>query len=361
MRSLIGAAALLAASGFPSLHAQDAVMLGECEDLAQVVMTHSARMGEDGGRGLYQTDALARDGRGRLLAWVPQSESGGAVFAADGSFLGSFGGAGTRGPGSQAIVAALVVTPGDTIHAFDRASLRRHDFSPDLAFIGATSLPGAPGFNKGAARLPGGDWVINANIETPDRAGWPLHLLDDEGGIVRSFGSLRPTYRSDFVGSVDRTLAAAGEGLVWTAHLTQYRLELWDTSNTLRRALARDLPWFPRWVRDNPIGPDAPRKPMLRDIRIDDEARLWTLITRTSERFADFVEERADGGYSWASISGYHASVVEVIDIAAGCVAARGETEAMLIASLGDGFYAGYEESDAGRYFEVWRLEVVPR
>ena len=361
MRYVTGAAALLAASGLTSLHAQEALEFGECEDMDQVVMTRVSRIGEDGGRHLYLTDALARDSRGRLLAWIPQSETGGAVFAADGRFLGSLGGAGTRGPGPRAIVAALVVAPGDTIHVFDRISLQRHDFSPDLAFIGATSLPGAPGFNKGAVRLPGGDWVINANIETPESVGWPLHLLDDEGGIVRSFGSLQPVYRSDFVGSVDRTLAAAGEDLVWTAHLTEYRLELWDTSNTLHRALARELPWFPKWYQDNPIGPHAPRKPMLRDIRIDGDAKLWTLITRTSERFADFVEERASGGYSWTSISGYHASVVEVIDAEAGCVAARGATEAMLIASLGDGFYAGYEENDAETYFDVWRLEVVPR
>ena len=361
MRSVTGAAALLAASGLTSLPGQEALELEECEYMDQVVITHVSRVGEDDERRLYLTEALARDSRGRLLAWIPQSETGGAVFEADGGFLGSFGAAGAPGPGSGAIVAALVVGPGDTIHVFDRTSLLRHDFSPGLEFLGATPLPGAPGFNKGAARLHGGDWVINANIETPERVGWPLHLLDDEGGIVRSFGSLQPMYRSDFVGSVDRTMAAVGEDLIWTAHLTEYRLELWDTSNTLRRALVRDLPWFPKWYRDNPIGLDVPRKPILRDIWIDRDARLWTLVTRASERFADFVEERMSGGYSWTSISEYHASVVEVIDAEAGCVAARGATETMLIASLGDGFYAGYEEKDADGYFDVWRLEVVPR
>jgi hypothetical protein len=336
-------------------------VLAECEDVAQVVVTHVSRIGENDGQRLYPTEALARDSRGRLLVWIPQSETGGAVFAADGSRVGSLSAAGAPGPGAGVVAAALVVVPGDTIHVFDRASLRRYDFSPNLEFIGETALPGIPGFNKGAARLPAGGWVINANIETPESAGWPLHLLDDDGGIVRSFGSLQPMYRSDFVGSVDRTLAAAGGDLVWTAHLTEYRLELWDTSNTLHRALVRDLPWFPRWYRDNPIGPDAPRKPMLRDIWIDGDAGVWTLITRASEHYADFVEERAGGGYSWTSISGYHASVVEVIDATAGCVTARGATEAMLIASLGDGYYAGYDEDGDQGTFDVWRLEVVPR
>ena len=122
---------------------------------------------------------FALDGRGRLFGWTPQRAQG-VVWDLEGARVGALSGP-VYNEGST-IPAAIIVGPGDTIHVFERLELTHARFSPELEFLGSTPLPGQPHFN-GVVRLPGGEWVISAIIDTRDRVGWPLHLLDDEGGV----------------------------------------------------------------------------------------------------------------------------------------------------------------------------------
>ena len=303
---------------------------------------------------------FALDGRGRLFGWAPQRARG-VVWDSEGARVGSLGGP-VYHEGST-IPAAIVVGPGDTIHVFERSELTHARFSPELEFLGSRPLPGQPHFN-GVVRLPGGEWVMSAIIDTPDRVGWPLHLLDGEGGIVRSFGTSLPFHRGDATRLGVRNVAVAGDSLVWTAHLTEYRLELWDTHNRLHRAFVRDLPWFPRWIRNRPISPEEPINPELTSIRLDADGLLWVEVSRASEDYAEVVKWDDEWEmYYRASTSEYLETFFEVIDVDSGCIAARGTTGALLVNAVGDGFHAGYEDWVTDGVYrsevELWRLGIA--
>lgn len=335
-----------------------AVLLEDCSTVDSVFATRVLRIAEV----VPRMGTFALDGRGRLFGWAPQRARG-VVWDPEGARIGTLGGPVYHE--SSTIPAAIVVGHGDTIHVFERSELTHARFSPELEFLGSTPLPGQPHFN-GVVRLPGGEWVMSAIIDTPDRAGWPIHLLDDEGGIVRSFGTSLPFYRADATRLSVRSVAVAGDSLVWAAHVTEYRLELWDTHNRLHKAFVRDLPWFPRWIRNKPISREEPLNPMLGSIRLDADGLLWVEVSRASEQFAEVVEWSDEWEmYYPASTSEYQETFFEVIDVEAGCIAARGTTGALLVNAVGDGFYAGYEDWVTDGVYrsevELWRLGIAGR
>lgn len=218
-------------SGLPLAGQATAVLLEDCKSVDSVFATRVLRIGGE----VPPMGTFAMDGRGRLFGWAPQRAQG-VVWYLKGARVGALGGP-VYSEGST-IPAAIIVGPGDTIHVFERHELTLARFSPELEFLGSMPLPGQPHFN-GVVRMPGGEWVMSAIIDTRDRVGWPLHLLDDEGGVVRSFGTSLPFYRADAKRLGVRSVVAAGDDLVWTAHLTEYRLELWDTHNRLHKAFVR--------------------------------------------------------------------------------------------------------------------------
>lgn len=335
-----------------------AVLLGDCESVDTVLATRVLWIAEE----LPPMGTFALDGRRRLFGWAPQRAQG-VVWDPEGARVGALGG--PLYEEGSAIPAAIIVGPGDTIHVFERSGLTHARFSPELEFLDATPLPGQPHFN-GVVRMPGGEWVISAIIDTRDRVGWPLHLLDDKGRVVRSFGTLLPFHRSDATRLGVRNLAVAGDSLIWTAHLSEYRLELWDTNNQLHKAFVRDLPWFPKWIRNDPISPEKPLNPDLQSIRIDADGMLWVEVSRASERFAEVVEWSDEWGLYYASSrSEYRETFFEVIDVEKGCIAARGTTGARLVNSVGDGIYAGQRDRVEDGFYvsdvELWRLGIAGR
>ena len=258
--------------------------------------------------------------------------------------------------GEFGTVIGIAVADGDSIHVFDVENRTRTVFSPTLEFQQRISLPASP-FHNAIVRMPKGSWVIGANIVTPERVGLPLHLLGDAGNVESSFGAVDPVYRMDLPTLTLRVLATADQDRVWAARHSEYRIEQWDTGNTLHKVLVRNVEWFRPWVRDVGTTPGIPRNPYVRDVSVDEDGLLWVLVTRPSERFGDHVASDENGQYYWTSDTGYWASVVEVIDPAMACVVGRVETEVNLQRSLGNGRYAGYDELDGG-HLDLWKLLI---
>ena len=334
------------------------VLLEDCEVVDSVFATRVLRIEEE----VPPMGSFALDGRGRLFGWAPQRARG-VAWDLRGARVGAL--AGPVYDDGSTIPAAIVAGPGDTIHVFERTELTHARFSPELEFVGSTPLPGQPHFN-GVVRLPGGEWVMSAIIATRDRVGWPLHLLDDEGGVVRSFGTSLPFHRADALRLSVRNVAVAGDDLVWTAHLTEYRLELWDTHNRLHKAFVRELPWFPSWIRNEPISPERPLHPELTSIRLDADGLLWVEVRRASEDFAEVVDWSDEWELHYpASTSDYHETLFEAIDVESGCIAARGTTGALLVNPVGGGLYAGYVDWVTDGVYrsevELWQLGIASK
>ncbi len=349
----IGMAIMVAAgvSGrHPTAGAQTAAMLEACpvQSVIEAERVRTIADVDDIAR-TGDSEAFARDSRGRIFTWYYGSPGIVSVFGPDGSLAATLRGedlapgqAGMSGP--MGVVSGIVVTEGDTVHVFDRSSRMRWTFSPSLELVRRSPLPGRPywGSQVPVAR---DHWVIGADIPTETEVAWPLHLVGRDGHAETSFGTGLRVRRWDIPSLVQRVIAPGGEGRVWSAHVNRYRLELWDTGNVLHRVLERDASWFRPWATQPLVGPDEPRRPHVQDLAVDDAGNLWLLIVRPSESFRDFVEEYAEGQYTWTSESGYNGSVVEAIDPARGCVLASLETAAYLKRSLGDGHVRGLRAS----------------
>lgn len=349
------AGTLVALAAVPGLMGQIAREVTECASFAPIEMTREIRIPDVGPERLGPAVSYATDSRGRLWAARHGRNTVISVFGPDGVLEADLGGRGSEA-GEFGAVIGITIADGDSAHVFDVKNRTHTVFAPTLEFARRVSLPASP-FHNAIVRLPGGQWVIGAIVETPERVGLPLHLLNETGDVESSFGAVDPVYRMDLRNLSSRVLATAGREEVWAARRSEYRIELWDTGNTLHKVLVRNLAWFRPWARDVATTPDIPRNPYVRDVRVDGAGLLWVLITRTSERFAEHVAADENGRYYWTSDTGYWASVVEVIDPERACVVGRIETESNLQRSMGNGRYAGYDEQNGG-HLDVWMLRI---
>jgi len=355
----IALALLIGGSG---ARAQDDTVIRErCGEPLRIEAVRELRIGgpDDPGR-IAENIRYARDSKGRLILW-PYGGPEVNVFDSTGGYIASFGRQG-GGPGEYTNrIQAVRVGPGDSIHVFDAGNMRHTILDEDFRVAEMKRLPARPSID-GAVRLANGQWVLNAHVPSPERIGWPLHVLNGDGEIERSFGALQPVYRADLAAAGHRYMTPAPGDRVWAAWRTQYRVELWDTRNRRLRSLVRDVPWFRPWPRNPTFGPEQPLNPYISDIHLDAEGVLWVVVTRPVENWRDFVVEFAPGQYTIEEpvYRLFQNKLVEAVDMERACVLARLEAEMFLLRAVADGVYPAYYEGPyAIPYFDLWRLRFI--
>lgn len=107
--------------------------------------------------------------------------------------------------------------------------------------------------------------------ETRDEIGLPLHIVDREGQVVRSFGSLTRYYRRAEQHRLFRAVGRAGNDAVWSAALEGYVVERWGLDGALEMAFSRAL----NDDRNN-LGD---RAPWIHDLVEDADGHLWVTVT----------------------------------------------------------------------------------
>ena len=145
-------------------------------------------------------------------------------------------------PGDFRAISALIIGPCDTVFAFDPKLGRANVFDEKYVCSRTLLLTFTPDLFAGLA--VGGRLVLNANIRTEKRVGYPLHLISRTGDPIRSFGSDTGRYRPDLAFSDRRILARSGGGSLWAGYLNQYVVERWDMAGKLLEVLNRDVGWF---------------------------------------------------------------------------------------------------------------------
>lgn len=281
------------------------VDLESCRGSCGLTLVPEREYGEDSGDGMIEADAarawLDASGRAYLLGdqaphvWV---------FGADGGFLTRIGRRGS-GPGEFEDVSSLVVTEDGVFSALDRGrgTISTFDWTGQLLREVRTEgwLP------VGLQTLPfEGALALHAShIPTPARVEYPIHVVDLESGVIReSFGSLTGEY--PLGSSLDPRTISRGPGRsVWMAGSDTYTLDLWE-SNTVVRALRRDVEWFPRPL-PNPEGHGWEKQPVpsLVDMASDDSL-VWVFLYVGDDRWAEAAETR--------DMDLYYDTVIEVID-----------------------------------------------
>ena len=293
--------------------APDVTVLEPCRASCGIALVPDGEYGEDSGDGMIETSIASswKDASGRLyVVGVPATHV--LVFGPDGGFRGRVGREGD-GPGEFRHVSSVVLIDDGVFSVLDMRAGRIQTFDWTGQLLrGVQPQNWSP---RGVYTVPiGGSLAVHAaDIRSPARAGYPLHLVDlDSGAIIESFGSL--TGEFPLGGHIEaRTIAPGPGGAVWMArHYTAYEIELWEP-NTLLRTLRRDADWFPPVSIDQVGGHGQRPTPTVGEIAADDSL-LWVLVYTADDRWAEA------NGFQNRDL--FYETTVEVIDWRRGRVVA---------------------------------------
>lgn len=196
------------------------------------------------------------------------------VFTSEGEFVRELGRSG-EGPGEFRSAAYATALPGDSLLVVDSRLRRVSVFAPDLEFVRTISLPIA-GRSVGVLRWPD-RVVVNGSSNTPEGAGWPLHLLDLTDSPARelaSFGDTDGELRPGGMADLLRTVFDVGREGIWTAHAASFQFARYSDEGEQLWALRRQPEWFSEPSEANIGSPTQPPPPFVQDAAVHDDL-LW--------------------------------------------------------------------------------------
>jgi hypothetical protein len=269
------------------------------------------------------------------------------------------------GPGEHRRVSYILVGPGDTLHILD-GELRRHTvrFPADVVVRSAR----LPILADAAAITKKGDLVVVASIQTPQVAGLPLHVVNAEGEVVRSFGAddlkIELGEKRNPIAHF-RRIAAAGPSSIWSARVDAYIVERWKTDGTLESRVTRNVPWFPPGLplatgRQDEVKPH----PSIRGVWEDETGLLWVNISVADALWQPIGNAPKTGRerppLGMMELHRYVDTIVEVLDPVRGRVIASARRPEILQSVTGSNeFFSRREGSDGGEVIDIWRPRLV--
>jgi hypothetical protein len=149
-----------------------------------------------------------------------------ALLSAAGEFITLVGRRG-EAPGEIENAERAVVASHDSIWVIDGS--RKHVYTPDVRWVRTDRFRSI----GDALVAPDGRIAFSRRISTPDRAGYPLHIMRPDGDIVRSFGVERPeldprrlsAHGEDVATSMLRYIVPGGSDTFWTYNPNKFLLE----------------------------------------------------------------------------------------------------------------------------------------
>lgn len=226
---------------------------------------------------------LAPDSRGGYLVSNGVHAENILLFDSQGRFVRAIGKAGD-GPGEFRNIAALVVSAGDTIHAF---STHHTVFSWSGEFIRSHYVLNGARINR-ALSLPGGKLLLQAMVATPELAGLPLHIADSDGRVLKSFGALPGEYTTGQFWERFRAIALSRAGGFWSLAPNRYEVGHWSGDGELQRVLVRQCSWCASW--DTWSGAPARDRPpaIFGSVMEDTTGLLWVLTSVSDAKWTPY-------------------------------------------------------------------------
>jgi hypothetical protein len=297
------------------------------------------------------------DGTGNVLLTDARSYPGHLLFRAAGSsewkILGRLG----RGPGELHFPGRAWTSP-EGLHVADNTTQRETVFAPDGSFINSYPLPAAP---SQVVRLTTGEVVHASIVRTPGAIGYPLHVLDANREIVRSFGTdtamLLPGAR--ILGS--RVIAPAREGGIWSARPNAYIIERWDASGAKGSTVVRDARWFQSWVTPRSHYTHENPTPRTVGLHEDDKGRLWVITYTAPPDHRPAYDQNWHGEVTEDDTRRVIDTIIEVIDPRSGQLLARERYDDVLLPQVGPMLVGRRMEApDGSLRLEVLRMRLIP-
>jgi len=199
--------------------------------------------------------------------------------------------------------------------------------------------------------------VIQALSYDPARMGLPLHVLEPDGTIVRSFGAvehLHVSRETDMNGF--RAVAPVRDhpARVWSARRNAYTIEQWDTTGRHLLTIVRRPDWFEPWLEPRRSTHPEPPKPYLSEVWEDSLGRLWVWILVADPRW-----EAWRPGARVRTDEEQHDVILEIIDPVAGRLLASIRTPGPLHRMLTDGLSMTERQDESGYVFkDIWRVSI---
>ena len=263
--------------------------------------------------------------------WIQETEAGTFVspsfdgtqiaeFGLDGRLTGVIGRAG-QGPGEFLRMRTLIPGPGDTLFALDFGQGRISMFGPDRAPAGTLPMP----FSFYALPdlvMPDGSLLVAAQIRRSETIGYPIHVVDRRGRVVRSFGTDEPQYRPGLYPILTRKVALGRDGTVWAMAPGRYILERWDPS-TGERLQSTRIPsdWF-RESRELHADETVRPPPLVDGLWEDEDGLVWIFVQDADAEWAPPPRANEERPFDLQEHSRLFDSMIEVVDPGSGRVLA---------------------------------------
>jgi hypothetical protein len=217
--------------------------------------------------------------------------------------------------------------------------------------------------------LPGGRLLVHGYMRTPEAAGWPLHLLDSAGDVLRSFGADTPRFDPRPRAMNGRAISLRGDDGVCSAFLSRYQLQCWSFDGQKTLSTSRVVEWFPSFEQYLEGMYDEKRsQTVIMNFAIDNADRAWLSLEVADANWRPRRPEdrppRSESGplgRTWVTDSEkYVDAVYEVIDLKSGTILASQRDGRVPGRFISSELLVRPRETDNGFVvFDVFRPRIV--
>jgi hypothetical protein len=213
------------------------------------------------------------------------------------------------------LINAVLPGPNNTIYIYDVFHRQVTVIGADLKPVRQISASSQPALVR-----DDGSMVIAQQIRTPSLLGFPLHVMDGEGQVLRSFGADRPEYRPDLRLLTDRIVAPSHDRTVWAMPQGKYLIERWapDTGKRLSSVQVAST-WFVESTAFPSDGRTRP-KPFIQALW-EQDGLIWTLIRDADANWSP-SDGKTERSWNVDLINSLHDWVIEVIQPESGKIIA---------------------------------------
>lgn len=280
------------------------------------------------------------------------------TFDTTGRFLGRVGRKGT-GPAEFTFpVAAISRSNGDLlVWDFRQSTLTTLD--RQFRHLRRVHQPSPP-----VALLPDGHQLVVAARADRQGVGYPLHIYDDSGRRVNSFGAVG-RYDASEEWRLMRTVTVDRDGSIWSASQDEYRIEQWTSQLEHARTLARTVPWMPRvTVRSDGVTGVEPNA-MIVALSVDRERRLWVYSRVAAERWREalgtpVLRPGRPNAYPRRDRGRLYDTMVDVIDLNSGSLLVSNRLRMHVRFVLRSDLVASYrEDANAIPLLDIVRVRLL--
>lgn len=369
------AAVFMCVGALSAADAQSVTELPETQRCRRCVVRLSApvRLGHTDGDGAFPAwpfnfhASIALDAQGNAFVGLRDGPNY-APFrfnALTGRFLGTVGRVG-GGPGEFLFPGVIRVLPGDSLLVLDQNQHRYSVLAPrSFKWVRGGPMPGVAYDVLPLQRNT--RFVVNSPLNMRQSAGLPLHLFDEKGNLLRSFGSDSAVLDPRDDQRIIRVLAASGDSAFWSAnHVYDYRVDLFSADTRRLRSFHRTVSWFPKWSRKDfrPTTPTSPPMPFLTSVREAEDGTLWIAIAIADRNWASGLSapKRGERGTLWYDIEDWsrvYDTMIEVIDPKRNEVIVSHRIDDFVVSLLPGGRVAAVHIQDLQPFLLIYRATVA--